>query len=84
MFVGWKIKIQTVDIVIFTIDTHIMVLNNTRYYKIYILIAEQLKQVAFEFYVYVNLYILKKSIHEKVMSYTYVEFLIILFFYEHF
>lgn len=63
MFVGWKIKIQTVDIVIFTIDTHIMVLNNTRYYKIYILIAEQLKQVAFEFYVYVNLYILKKSIH---------------------
>lgn len=63
MFVGWKIKIQTVDIVIFTIDTHIMVLNNTRYYKIYILIAEQLKQVAFEFYVNVNLYILKKSIH---------------------
>lgn len=65
MFVGWKIKIQTVDIVIFTIDTHIMVLNNTRYYKIYILIAEQLKQVAFEFYVNVNvnLYILEKSIH---------------------
>lgn len=40
-----------------------MVLNNTRYYKIYILIAEQLKQVAFEFYVYVNLYIQKKNFH---------------------